>query len=498
MYPLYDLVGVGFGPANLSICIALHESVEAKAKGFSMVFLEKQPHFSWHHSLLLPGTKLQVSPMKDLVTMRDPTSYYSFTNYLHVHGRLAAYINRASSVPSRREWSAYLSWAAALMQQYTRYAHQVQSIKPVHGADGKVAFVQVIASDAQGTLHTFGARNVCIAVGGQANISAALSGIAASPRVVHSAQFLPEFKVLEPELRAKEQPRLCVLGSGQSAAEMLLFLHSHFPNAHIDMVFRASALVPSDDTPYVNSAAFDPASSQGFWELPASLRAQHLAEFRRTNYSVVNKNLISEIYEQAYEERIGLDGEAAPRLHLKPNTLVLHAEENEGKVVMYTRVMQATEPVSTAYDAVFLGTGFVRAASCIPFVEPLRPHFSLLSTAGVQRLIDTEEAFDGALSIAADKEAERARMRGITRDYFLVPDEPNVWTPTAETVASVPQSLLADAERPDDVRSRTVAPRVLVLGSNEATHGFSDSLLSLAAYRAGLIANALLAGTPAT
>ena len=98
-----------------------------------MVFLEQQPQFSWHRTLLLPGTQLQVSPMKDLVTMRDPTSYFSFTNFLHVHGRLPAYINRADGVPSRREWSAYLAWAARGMQQYVRYSHAVLDIEPVTG-----------------------------------------------------------------------------------------------------------------------------------------------------------------------------------------------------------------------------------------------------------------------------------------------------------------------------------------------------------------------------
>lgn len=36
------------GPANLALCIALHESDEAKMKNFSMLFLEKQPQFAWY------------------------------------------------------------------------------------------------------------------------------------------------------------------------------------------------------------------------------------------------------------------------------------------------------------------------------------------------------------------------------------------------------------------------------------------------------------------
>lgn len=462
-----------------------------------MVFLEQQPQFSWHRTLLLPGTQLQVSPMKDLVTMRDPTSYFSFTNFLHVHGRLPAYINRADGVPSRREWSAYLAWAARGMQQYVRYSHAVLAIEPVTGADGKVAFSRVVARDAQGATRVFGARNVCVAVGGQPKVPAPLENVAGSARVVHSCRFLTQMATLEPELRKKDKLRLCVLGAGQSSAEMLMYLRDRFPDAVLDMVFRASALMPSDDTPFVNSAAFDPASLQRFWELPAKLRAQHINEFKHTNYSVVRADLIAQIYEAAYEERIELDGEtSAGRICISPNTLTLHASECGDKIVLLTRQTAGVEPVSTSYDAVFMGTGFLRDAFRMPFMESLRPHYSLLTAEGVQRLRETEEAYDGAVDAATDPDAERSRTRGITRDYFLVPDEPEVWQPTAETMATVPRDALADAEVPPDARTRNTGARILMLGCNEPTHGISDSLLSMAAHRAGVVASSLLAGTP--
>ncbi len=82
----YDVLGVGFGPANLSIAIALEE--QAKDKGLSYCFLEQKPHFEWHGGMLLDGTRMQISCLKDLVTLRNPTSPYSFVNYLHTKDRL--------------------------------------------------------------------------------------------------------------------------------------------------------------------------------------------------------------------------------------------------------------------------------------------------------------------------------------------------------------------------------------------------------------------------
>ncbi|MCP5915927.1 lysine N(6)-hydroxylase/L-ornithine N(5)-oxygenase family protein, partial [Klebsiella pneumoniae] len=63
--------------------------------------------------------------------MRDPTSSCTFLNFLHEEGRLMPYINREEKVPSRREWSAYLAWAAKRMDSYVRYGRQVVDIVPM-------------------------------------------------------------------------------------------------------------------------------------------------------------------------------------------------------------------------------------------------------------------------------------------------------------------------------------------------------------------------------
>lgn len=44
---IYDLIGIGFGPANLSLAIALQESKEASERGFKSTFLERQAAFAW-------------------------------------------------------------------------------------------------------------------------------------------------------------------------------------------------------------------------------------------------------------------------------------------------------------------------------------------------------------------------------------------------------------------------------------------------------------------
>jgi hypothetical protein len=62
--------------------------------------------------MLLPDAMMQISCLKDLATLRNPSSPFTFLSYLHEHGRLVSFINRGSTVPTRREFADYLAWAA--------------------------------------------------------------------------------------------------------------------------------------------------------------------------------------------------------------------------------------------------------------------------------------------------------------------------------------------------------------------------------------------------
>ena len=56
--------------------------------------------------MMLDGAKMQISFLKDLATLRNPSSTYSFISYLHAHGRLATFVNLSTFTPSRVEFCA--------------------------------------------------------------------------------------------------------------------------------------------------------------------------------------------------------------------------------------------------------------------------------------------------------------------------------------------------------------------------------------------------------
>jgi L-ornithine N5-oxygenase len=118
----YDVVGVGFGPANLALAIAVAEyNAQPDTTPVRSLFLERQKQFGWHRGMLIDDATMQVSFLKDLVTMRNPTSDFSFLSYLHHADRLVDFINQKSLFPLRIEFHDYLEWAAARFSDEVRY-----------------------------------------------------------------------------------------------------------------------------------------------------------------------------------------------------------------------------------------------------------------------------------------------------------------------------------------------------------------------------------------
>src|SRR5215218_4532686 len=92
--PVHDLIGIGFGPSNVAMAIALSEH-NARAGGQEAVrahFFEQQPRFGWHRGMLIDDATMQVSFVKDLVTMRNPTSDFTFLCFLRERGRLVDFL----------------------------------------------------------------------------------------------------------------------------------------------------------------------------------------------------------------------------------------------------------------------------------------------------------------------------------------------------------------------------------------------------------------------
>ena len=86
--------------------------------------------------MLLPDTIMQISFLKDLATLRNPSSPFTFLSYLHEHNRLLSFINRGSTIPTRREFADYLRWAAEKVKSLgiqVFYGEEVVSLESPYG-----------------------------------------------------------------------------------------------------------------------------------------------------------------------------------------------------------------------------------------------------------------------------------------------------------------------------------------------------------------------------
>ena len=75
-----DLIGIGAGPANLSLAALLTIARERGLTSLRATFLERNPAVFWHSGQMFPGTLMQTEFYRDLVTPIDPTSRFSFLN----------------------------------------------------------------------------------------------------------------------------------------------------------------------------------------------------------------------------------------------------------------------------------------------------------------------------------------------------------------------------------------------------------------------------------
>ncbi|CCK31898.1 peptide N-oxygenase [Streptomyces davaonensis JCM 4913] len=298
---IYDVLGLGFGPSHLALAIALHEHGVSphQGAGFRVGFLERQPRFGWHRGMLIDDATMQVSFLKDLVTMRDPTSDFSFLCYLRERGRLVDFLNQKTLFPLRIEFHDYFEWAAARVEHLVEYAAEVVSVKPVT-EDGEVRWFDVASRDpaAPERLTVRRTRTLCVATGLEPHLP---PGAARSDRVWHNSELLPRVD----RLTRSGTPvrRAVVLGAGQSAAEAVDYLHRTFPEAEICSVFAKYGYTPADDSPFANRI-FDPEAVDLYFGAPAEVK-QSLHDYHRsTNYSVVDMELIESLSRTMYQEKV--------------------------------------------------------------------------------------------------------------------------------------------------------------------------------------------------
>lgn len=420
--PTYDVVGVGFGPSNLALAIATteHNAQCADDERVNAAFLERRPQFAWHPGMLIDDATMQVSFLKDLVTMRNPASEFSFLSYLHSLGRLVDFINHKSLFPLRVEFHDYFEWAAQKLDGLVRYQREVTTVHPVTRGGNVVAFDVVARGADLDEPVTYRARNVVFGLGLEPHLP---EGVAQRDRIWHNSQLLHRID----ELGDLCPQRLAVVGSGQSAAETTAHLHRIFPESEICSVFSRYGYSPSDDSPFANQV-FDPDAVDAYFTAPESVKQMILGYHGNTNYSVVDLDLIEDLYGRLYKEKVL----GKQRLRFYHLSRLREVTETASGVRLTVESLSTGEETTLDSDVVVYATGY----------RPVDP-LPLLGNQAHDCYKD-----------------ERGRPR-VERDYRVV---------------TAPH----------------VQPGVYLQGGTEHTHGITSSLLSNGAVRSGEILRSIL------
>lgn len=324
-----DAIGVGVGPFNLSLA-ALLAPTDYRAR-----FFDRSAEFQWHPGLLFPESTIQVSYLKDLVTLVDPTSPYSFLAFLRAHRRMYRFINRSEPRVTRKEFDQYLGWVAGRLSN-VEFGTEVREIS----LDGEAFSVRLDG-------RTFSTTNIVLGTGLTPNVPSWAQPLLGD-KIFHSIEYLDH--PIDPTGKM-----IAVVGGGQSGAEViwhLLLDTAHFP-AQLIWISNRPNFLPLDESPFTNEL-FSPAYSDYFFGLSAAERETLLSEQKLASDGI-SQSLLQRIYDRMYD--LEFLEPAGRRVRLRPGQEVVDVRHGSAgcELVLRSRWGDAG---TVAADIVVLGTGF--------------------------------------------------------------------------------------------------------------------------------------------
>ena len=419
---IFDVVGIGIGPFNLSVAALL------PADRLSSQFLEARPDFQWHPGMLFPESTIQVSYLKDLVTPANPTSPYSFLSFLFDQDRFYHFLNANFQRTSREEFNQYLQWACSKIPNLNFGCH-VESVNLQN---------DLFRIDTQkSVLH---AKNIILGTGLTPYVPPCAAHHLGQQTVFHSKDFLTR----APNLKGK---RVVVIGGGQSGAEIVLHLLStsdQIPKK-ISWISRRLNFLPLDESPFTNEF-FTPAYVSFFNNLSASDRSRILNEQKMASDGIAPP-LLEQLYQKVYkrcfiEKNNGDSYSFMPHRDLKG----LHPTHGKWTISLENKSSRTWE--STEADFVILCTGYTK--SLPPYLTPLvgriskcaggfdvRPDFSVVWDGPSHRRIyiqngarHTHGVADPNLSLMAWRSATIINSLVGTQVYKVPENNPSLitWT----------------------------------------------------------------------
>jgi lysine N6-hydroxylase len=317
--------------------------------------------------MFLEGAHLQTPFMSDLVTLADPTSPYSFLNYLKESGRLYSFYIRENFYPLRVEYDDYCRWAASKLSS-VRFGTTVEEVT----YEGDLYHVRTAAGE------VLRARHLVLGTGTPPYIPEACADLGGD--FIHNSRYLQHKR----ELQTKES--ITLVGSGQSAAEIYYDLLSEIDvhGYRLNWVTRSPRFFPLEYTKLTLEMT-SPEYIDYFHALPEPTRYRLQTE-QKGLFKGIDGELIDAIFDLLYQKNLG--GPVPTRL-LTNSSLNTAAYEN-GTYTLGLRQEEQGKDYELRSEGLILATGYKYAEP--EFLKPVQGRLRY----------DTRGNFDVARNYAID------------------------------------------------------------------------------------------------
>jgi lysine N6-hydroxylase len=327
-----NIVGIGIGPSNLSLAALLQ-----RIPNVTSVFLDKHKNFHWHRGMQLPTAKLQVSYLKDLVTLVDPQNPFSFLAFLSAQKRLYQFINANYQDVSRAEFSQYYRWVCNALSSNLKFDSEVEEVSLLKDEflikTSKMNWMTnsvVLGNGLTPQIPSF-ARNKL------------------DKTLHHSSRFMDE-------KNDYKNKKIVIIGGGQSGAEIVAHMLSSEDNLpkHLTWITRRDNYLPLDDSPFVNEL-FTPVYSDYFYSL-SQVAKNALVKKQKLFSDGISHDTIKQVYKLLYETRYIQGHKDLFSLVPEAEVLNITKENNQWNIALSNVYTKKT--ISIKADIVILCTGY--------------------------------------------------------------------------------------------------------------------------------------------
>lgn len=242
----YDIICVGFSIEGLALAVSLADrKIQRK-----ILFIDRNDEFradfGFHNAEDYAGSIF----LRDLVTLQNPRSEFTFINYLHENQLLVGFTNVSQMKTSRVLLESYLKWAAEKIQAlgWVSYRNEAVTIVPIRSRFAKSfdSWQLRVRDNRNGHITTLQTQRLVMTARAPKSIPSTLQGAHLRDHVLP----MHEFEQYQKTIMQTQRPlNIAVLGASQQAVECFQEIVSGHEKNRVCMVFPGSALRVDDSTP---------------------------------------------------------------------------------------------------------------------------------------------------------------------------------------------------------------------------------------------------------